>query len=93
MRIALIYPYFGISKNRLSHPNICSLVKLTLLFQVLDESVDTLHLTGNVYPLRTVLCTFVTTDAMVGLSQFGHRAVVTDKECASCLAVGGVLRS
>ena len=27
---------------------------------------------------------------MVGLSQFGHRAVISDKECAACLTVAVV---
>ena len=76
----------------LPHPNICGLVKFAFLFKVLDESVDTLHLSGNVYPLRAVLGAFVTSYAVVGLSQLGHRTVVTYEECASSLTVGGVLR-
>ena len=81
----------GWSNCFLPHPNICGLVKFAFLFQVLDESIYSFHLSGNVDILRTVLRTFVAACAVVGLSQFGHRTVVTDEERASRLAVGGVL--
>ena len=76
----------------LSHPDVSSGVKLTLLFQVLDESVDALHLSGDVNSLRTLRGADIAIDAVVGLSQLRNRTVVSNKECATRFAIVWILR-
>ena len=88
----LIFSIRDMTCKELSHPNICCSVKFAFLLQVFYECVYALHLSGYVNSLRAVCSTLVAVDAVVGLSQFGNRTVVTDEDCAARFAVVGILR-
>ena len=50
------------------------------MFQGLYKPVDTIHLLGDIDALRTFLHADATIGAMVGLTELGHRTVVTNEE-------------
>ncbi len=58
-------------------------------FECFDIVVDTFHLPGNLDALGAMLHTLAAPDAVVGLTQLGHAAVIANEEG---LAGAGVIR-
>ena len=72
----------------LSRPQVVGLViKFLALLQRFHKLVDTAHLFRDIEALRTFLYTLVASDAMVGLTELGHRTVITDEVIPTKLPV------
>lgn len=63
-----------------------------VLLQPLHIRIDAVHLSGNVDALRTMGHAPLAADAMVGLAQLRHAAVIPDEERTAGFAVILILR-
>mgnify|MGYP007066027048 CR=1 FL=1 len=61
------------------------------LFELLDVTVNTVHLIGDLDILRAMLHALAATDTMVRLAQLWHRAVVAHKKRPAGTPILGVL--